>query len=375
MTDPRQLEPIASELDAAVDEVDVYRIWRRVQERDAARRGRSWAKSPLALVAVAAALVVLVGLGAWMARRPSDPGPLAATDGGAVTAWSVPAGSTEQRVSFTDGSSVELGRGSRLEVLTNGSSSFVTSLRRGTGSFDVEPGGPRRWVIECGFVTVEVVGTRFRVDRQPVAVAVAVEHGKVRVRGEGFERLLVDGETVTFTVPRSTPSAAPRPEPTGDPDPVVESMSSSEPPASSNAPSAPIASPPAGSAATATADPYDALLHRADTARQGGDRVAATRLLERVAREAPDRARRELARYTLARLALDDDPARAAAELDRALDGGLPRGLGEDALARLVEAHARAGEIEAARARAREYEAKYPAGRHLSEVRYWTEGR
>ncbi len=38
----------------------------------------------------------------------------------------------------------------RLEILRNDGRSFVSVLRRGSGTFDVEPGGPRHWIIEAG---------------------------------------------------------------------------------------------------------------------------------------------------------------------------------------------------------------------------------
>jgi hypothetical protein len=49
----------------------------------------------------------------------------------------------------------------------------------------------------------------------------------------------------------------------------------------------------------------------------------------------------------------------------------MTRGLNEGALARLVEAHARAGDHAAAQRAAAEYESRYPQGRYLAEVRHW----
>src|SRR5262249_13350397 len=56
--------------------------------------------------------------------------------------------------------------------------------RRGSVLYDVRPGGPRRWTIECGLATVEVIGTAFRIDRTSLRVHVEVFRGVVLVRGE-----------------------------------------------------------------------------------------------------------------------------------------------------------------------------------------------
>jgi len=53
---------------------------------------------------------------------------------------------------------------------------------------------------------------------------------------------------------------------------------------------------------------------------------------------------------------------------------GEPRGLLEDAQARLVQAHARAGQWEQAREAAARYEQLYPEGYRLQDVRRWAAG-
>ncbi|MCZ7686579.1 MAG: hypothetical protein M5U28_50660 [Sandaracinaceae bacterium] len=62
-------------------------------------------------------------------------------------------------------------------------------------------------------------------------------------------------------------------------------------------------------------------------------------------------------------------PERAARAFSRALALRLPPRLREDARARLVEAHARAGDREAARRAAEAYLAEHPSGRHTERVR------
>ena len=71
--------------------------------------------------------------------------------------------------------------------------------KRGAASFEVRPGGPRRWQIECGLATVEVVGTRFTCARGADRLHIGVEHGVVLVRGERVPnrvRRLAAGESL-----------------------------------------------------------------------------------------------------------------------------------------------------------------------------------
>jgi transmembrane sensor len=67
-----------------------------------------------------------------------------------------------------------------------------------------------------------------------------------------------------------------------------------------------------------------------------------------------------------------DEPAVAAGDVARALDLGLPRALQQDARARLVEAHARAGDPARARAAAADYRARFPAGSRRAQVDTWS---
>ena len=359
--------PLKQYLDSTLEEARVHRVWYQLQGRTARRRARRALHRWGALV-VAVAVAVVVVAGSWLTRR--DPGGLETGGGELPTAWTTPVGAS-QYVSLSDGSEIQLAGTARLEVLTNTGESFVTTLRRGKSSFDVRPGGPRQWVVECGLATVEVVGTRFTVERSSSSVSVAVQRGKVRVHGEGFDRTLEAGESATFERspgerrPVRTTAVAPTassPQGQAGSGPSAEGETSDEPAPAEVAPSETRAPPE---------NQWDTLLARADAARRRGDRDAAVELLERVAKQAPDPGRRRLATFTLARLQLHEDPQRAAATLEDALENGVPRGLTEDALARLVEAYARAGDLPAARRTAQTYEQRYPHGRRASDVRSW----
>jgi transmembrane sensor len=117
-------------------------------------------------------------------------------------------------------------------------------------------------------------------------------------------------------------------------------------------------------------DPDDLLL-AADVARQAGRPERAVPFLERVVKEHPTEVAAQLAGFSLGKVYLDnlDEPALAArsfAAVRAMAPGG---GLAQDALAREVEAWARAGDTAKARDGALEYQHLYPRGRRLAAVR------
>ena len=115
------------------------------------------------------------------------------------------------------------------------------------------------------------------------------------------------------------------------------------------------------------------LLALADVARLSGHPAEAVRPLERVLAELSDDPQASLAAFALGRLELDalGRPGRAARAFAQALELGLPASLREDAAARLVEAHAKAGDGSAAEAAARAYARAFPAGRYAAAIRGW----
>jgi transmembrane sensor len=112
------------------------------------------------------------------------------------------------------------------------------------------------------------------------------------------------------------------------------------------------------------------LLALADMARIAGEPVSAALALERLIERHPRHAEAALSALMLGRIELDDldRPARAVRALQRALDGGLPAALQEDALARLVEAAARAGDTTTATRAASEHRRRFPTGRWRARV-------
>ena len=92
-------------------------------------------------------------------------GPLRFADGRPLGAVEAPPDGAV--LSMSDGSRVNLAGGAQLAPLESTGTSFVAVLERGSAHFEVRPGGPRRWQIECGLATVEVVGTGFDCLRAP----------------------------------------------------------------------------------------------------------------------------------------------------------------------------------------------------------------
>ncbi|MBX3273295.1 MAG: FecR domain-containing protein [Sandaracinaceae bacterium] len=321
MSAPR---PLREHLASPTDEARISRMWRVIRARRAERaRSPAWIAVPAAL---AAALVA-----GWLAWPVAAPAP--------EVGWAVPdrfEAAAPRRFELPDGSSVELDADARLTTIENDPARFVTLLERGAASFEVRPGGPRRWVIECGLATVEVVGTALRIERRLDEVAVHVTRGAVLVRGERVpDRVARLGAGDSLLVRAAPPAPLP-----SLPEALDEALAAPEPPVRS-APHARIA------ARRATAgerrrrgEPRSwvrALLDRASEAQRAGEYERAAALLGRAA--ATDDPRAALAAYTLGRLEMDElrRPARARSALRRALALGLPERIAQQARQRLAD--------------------------------------
>ncbi len=198
--------PIRRVLRTDADEMALGRVWRGIQRRRAGKVGRRasvrWA------AAFAAAAVVIVAVFAWRGRRPlerasSEGGALQLAGGGDIGSLSAPETSS-RTVALSDTSRIELSPGAQLEPLENSGALFSVLLAKGRATFDVHPGGGRRWLVECGVVTVEVVGTRFTVERSPERARVDVERGVVLVRGDRVRdhvQRLTAGESLDVGAP------------------------------------------------------------------------------------------------------------------------------------------------------------------------------
>ena len=375
--------PLKQGLREPADEATLSRIWQGIDARFPRPRWRrriELVAAPLALAAVAAAVLIL----------RHDAGPLRLASGATIAAVDAPAAGA--RMSFSDGSYIALGAGARLEPLESSGSTFIAIVARGTATFDVRPGGPRRWQIECGLATVEVVGTHFEVERSPGRLRVAVSRGQVLVRGERVPdrvRRLAAGESLEVT---DATAVAPPPAP---PAPAV--TDEAQAPDSDVAGATPEPDrTPALSASGAWRELARRGQHReafaalgtqglrrearrlgvadlfalADVARLSGHPADAAAPLDRIVTSFASDAQAPLAAFALGRLELDSlgRPARAVVALNKALALGAPQSLREDVRARLVEAYVRAGDQAAARSAADAYRREFPDGRYTKTI-------
>jgi ferric-dicitrate binding protein FerR (iron transport regulator) len=99
---------------------------------------------------------------------------------------------------FADGSEARSSAGSKVVVRTSTATAIETALDSGEAEFSVVPNPERRFVVHAGGVTVEVVGTRFRVKHQDARVLVEVSRGKVRVTAGAERAELVEDESRWF---------------------------------------------------------------------------------------------------------------------------------------------------------------------------------
>ena len=352
-------------LSDGTSEEEVQRIWVGVQRRrvrSAATPHRKGLAVAGLLGALAMAMLLVFSLAGM---RQSAPGALLTRDGRAPATIGA-----DQPVAldFNDGSRLELGPGAELEVLENTGHSLVSALRRGRVGFQVNPGGPRRWTIEAGLATVEVVGTRFVLNRTAAALEIEVERGIVLVRGERVrdrvqrleanQRLVVsDGSSPPGVVESRAPSA--------QADDLAEAAGGESISPSSQAINIP--------AQHGRAPSIDELLLLADARRRSGDLAGAETLLRRAIALHTGNPRAALAAFTLGRLLFEGRPREAAQAFGQCLALSPPAALAEDALARLAEAEARGGRLAQARRAADEYQRRYPQGRWLAAVQQWAD--
>lgn len=375
--------PLVEHLENPSSEDELHRVWHGVRQRRTRRASAGFV--PLWAWAAAAVVGAMVAIFAFQSGF-AEAGPLL-VDGAAVESLG---GDAPTVASLSDGSRIDLGSSSALEVLHNDGRSFVSVLRKGRGTFDVQPGGPRRWRVEAAGVAVEVVGTRFDVVRAAEQVTIRVNHGVVLVRGEAVpdkvQRLLAGDELV---VPVSAPA---RTVSKGDGNresahgpasaPLLEPEGVATPEGSSSAMTAHTeASAPSESRVEPAvqqrrpAEDLSLALHSADRQRARGNRLGAIQTLRDALNASSADVRRPLVAFTLAKVLLEAGETDEAEHTLRAcLDSNPGKALEEDAWARLVEAQARNGKKSAARGTAERYAKRYPQGRRLEEVQRWAQG-
>lgn len=283
---------------------------------------------------------------------------------------------------FADGSRVDLvGEASSVEVGPVSVSYTELVLEKGAARFDVTHKPERRFAVRAGNTRVEVLGTRFTVERNEPRVRVSVEQGRVRVIWPGGERALSAGEVGWFP-PDASEAAAPEPAPV----PRGDGQPESRPNGVRNADRAALRSqflelarrgeyPQAyrvmrEDPGVVTNSAEDLML-AADAARLSGHPERAPEYLRRITTEHRRDSRAPLAAFTLGRILLTQLGEPAEAQRAFALTRELAPGgaLAEDALAREVESAERSGQRARAQALADEYTKRYPASKRLDAVR------
>lgn len=402
MTSPRLPRPLKDVLSETNDEAALQRMWQRIDARAAhAVVGTSSAGTPRRLrpswpgiaagLAAAAALVIV-----WAHGR--DPGPLLRVDGSALAAVVAPAEGVS--LPLSDGSTISLAAGARFTALESTGTSFLAVLQSGRGEFDIKPGGPRRWQIECGLATVEVLGTRFTCERAEGALDVSVSRGVVLVRGEKVPdrvRRLSAGQSLHLESAaregRVVPASASVSQAAGVSQATPSVVSQPLPEA---APLAPPLSPgprragerwrelarhgkhqeafavlgTQGVRRETRALGVDGLLSLADVARLSGHPRDALAPLERILHDFPSDPQAPLAAIELGRVELDalGRAMPAIVAFERALSLGVPATLKEDVEVRLVEAYLKAGDRERAVSLGNTYLRTHPTGRYRRTI-------
>jgi transmembrane sensor len=300
-------------------------IW-GVRGRLHARRRR---RSVLLVAASAAAVVALVVAGFKLYGPRSPEG--------------APVAIRAERWNLRDGSEIVIENPTTvIKKKRESDTEILFELEAGAAHFEVVPNPGRVFRVNAGPATVEVLGTSFRVTRRQAESVVTVDHGRVIVSWHGGSRVLNKGETGLF----------PPPEPTVANDPV--------------------AVPSAREAATReVAASAETLFANADKARKDGRPEQALGYLKAITDRHPGDPRAPLAAFTRGRVLLESlgRPREAAQAFAQARGlSGKRSALAEDALAREVEAYARAGESSLARERAELYRRNYPKGLRLHQV-------
>lgn len=309
---------------------------------------------------------------------------------------------------FHDGSmAIPLGTDTAMATSLDEPDRAGLELLGGSARFDVIPRPERSFDVQVGSVRVSVLGTRFDVRRQARHVMVHVMRGRVRVQWLGGERILTATQSGLF--PLELPgtgtdagvTTAEVEAPATDEaavagteefdldftlDPPEELLGAEGETGVAEREGGGARPGPRDWRTLARAGSYDDayeasrgvtvgdsmtdLMLAADTARLTGHLGEAVTHLERAIGLHPSDRRAHLAAFTLGRVRLQQgQPANAARAFLRAqqLDtGGVMR---EAALAREVQAHARAGNRDAARRRAQAYLTQFPNGRHAGSVR------
>lgn len=349
---------LASELSTArrhlTVEWDEGRSRRALARNHRLRRRRRYVKLAAGTIGAGAiAVALLVTL-----RRPEAPVPPPEPSIKIVAPAPRPPAPARERT-LADGSRwVPEREGTALEVQTNTAARIALVMKQGRARIVVPPRPRREFVLIADEVELRVAGSHFSVELARGQVGVWVKEGQVQVSWPGGADLLHAGRSAWYPLPDEPLPAmtvtAKRPRR----HPRRRHRRRRRTPHQAVAPEQ-------------QTDGAGDLLRAMDLARSRGNPVEAVWLLQAFLRDHAADPRAPLAAFTLGRVHLTQlgEPRQAARAFARARALAPSGSLAEDALAREVEAWARAGERGRARARAQAYLRSYPAGRRASSVR------
>jgi transmembrane sensor len=341
----------------------IARVWEGVSARLSVRPARSRARAWRYGLGAALAVVAGIALFFYVEQgRPGAPWQRAALE---------TAGDTLV-VDLDDGSRLELGARSRVEMVETSSSAVSVRLNHGRVECDLKPRPGRRFAVLAAGVEVRVTGTRFDVELSPDKrrVDVSVSRGSVEVHwphGVEQTRKLTAGERLSIDLGArevaQAPSAAPEPPPVAAPaeNPETAASGAAERPSAAREPR------PAVTLETANARE---LLDLGNASRRAGDVASAARAYELMLSKYGNDPRAGLAAFELGRLRMGPlrDLNGAVQAFRRAIALAPGSGFREDAMARLVEAYAGLGRVAECRAARDAYLKSYPGGVHAGAV-------
>ena len=173
--------PLSEFVPRNVSQASVNAHWAKAEARLFGAPRVSW--TGRFAFAGATAVMLVVAAGWWLTR------PLTLEVG---TPWVAAAPST---LVLSDGSKVEVAQGGSVVLGVNAPERVELTLLSGAAKFDVAKNPQRKFVVHASAVAVEVVGTRFRVQKDSEGqVSVEVEEGTVDVYAHGRTQRLLAGQ-------------------------------------------------------------------------------------------------------------------------------------------------------------------------------------
>jgi TolA-binding protein len=387
---------IADEQDRRSNDVDRARIGERLRVSSfALAPRRSVARRVVGGSTVAAAAAAVFYLVARGAPRPLEYRVEGASRPGRESTW-ISAAEDAVPLGFSDGSRVVLGHGARARVTHLEKTGAELAVEQGPVGLAIVPRKGNRWRVDLGPFVVEVTGTRFDVDWNPLTerFRLVMHEGTVTVSGCAIgSRSFAAGETLEVSCrdrkfhvdssgrgeeAESAPKVAQEPaEPVAPPhmDPKVEAEPTAPPSMASKWRALAESGRYREALAAAEAAGFEGecqrassadLLSLAGAARLAGDAPRARQAYSLLRKRFASEPVAAVAAFNLARVAFDlaSDYAGAARWFRTYLREQPSGSLAPEAHGRLLEALQRSGDTAGARAAANEYLTRYPTGPH-----------